>query len=186
MKNIEVIIKDVEKAMKCKCYLAGLALALTIPDICGQIEYKNSKFKPNQKYVKWFDKYIGQYERDDSYVKGEPYLCGYVCYQLRCNIFHFGCDDVKIHPSKDYPNAVCLDNFGLTVREDYENGVSDGGTAGFFIDENGQGVGDMEVSIPNLCMKLCELGKFFYKKHENEFPELQIRNLDGGLAKVRR
>lgn len=32
-------IYAIEHALECKCYLPALALALTLPDICGQIEY---------------------------------------------------------------------------------------------------------------------------------------------------
>ncbi|MFT8320094.1 MAG: hypothetical protein ABF649_04245 [Bacillus sp. (in: firmicutes)] len=32
-------IEEIKQALKCECYLPALALALTLPDICGQIEY---------------------------------------------------------------------------------------------------------------------------------------------------
>lgn len=36
-------IEAIEEAVKHKCYLPALSLALTIPDICGQIEYLELK-----------------------------------------------------------------------------------------------------------------------------------------------
>lgn len=36
-------IREIEKALNCGCYHCALALALTIPDICGQVAYSNMK-----------------------------------------------------------------------------------------------------------------------------------------------
>lgn len=53
---------------------AALALALTIPDICGQIEFTNLKMKnkkgeevdasQGRKYSEWFRKYVESYFAD--------------------------------------------------------------------------------------------------------------------------
>lgn len=33
------LIKDIENALRNKSYLSALALSLTLPDICGGVEY---------------------------------------------------------------------------------------------------------------------------------------------------
>lgn len=38
---IKDILEDIKLASKNKAYFSALALTLTIPDICGKIEYKN-------------------------------------------------------------------------------------------------------------------------------------------------
>jgi hypothetical protein len=38
-------IKDINLALTNKSYLSALALSLTLPDICGQIEYPDLKKK---------------------------------------------------------------------------------------------------------------------------------------------
>ncbi|WP_273832345.1 hypothetical protein [Guptibacillus sedimenti] len=38
-------IKDIKIALNNKSYLSALALSLTLPDICGQIEYPDLKKK---------------------------------------------------------------------------------------------------------------------------------------------
>ena len=38
-------INSIRRAIECECYLPALALALTLPDICGQIEYPDFKRK---------------------------------------------------------------------------------------------------------------------------------------------
>ena len=42
-------IESIEKAIKYKCYLPALSLALTIPDICGQIEYPQFIYRNGNK-----------------------------------------------------------------------------------------------------------------------------------------
>ena len=56
---LEQILDDVERAFHAKAYWARLTLALTIPDICGRAFYGNLKI--NERYIKWYDEYIGQY-----------------------------------------------------------------------------------------------------------------------------
>lgn len=39
------LIKDIENALRNKSYLSALALSLTLPDICGGVEYPQFKRK---------------------------------------------------------------------------------------------------------------------------------------------
>lgn len=76
---IDMLIDDVNKALNAEAYMAALALVLTIPDICAKAEYGDS-LGNKERYVKWFDKYIGQYEicpREDG-EEQLPYLSGEV------------------------------------------------------------------------------------------------------------
>ena len=71
-------------------YLAALALSLTIPDICGKAEFP--EYGNTQRYIEWYMKYIGQYEKkplpikalqlpDEDYIDlyiHPPYLSGEV------------------------------------------------------------------------------------------------------------
>lgn len=50
---IKDILEDIKLAVDNKAYFSALALTLTIPDICGKIEYKNLNDK--EKYIKWFN-----------------------------------------------------------------------------------------------------------------------------------
>lgn len=57
-------IAAIRKAVESECYLPALALALTLPDICGQIEYPDFKRKDKngkefregrRQYVTWYN-----------------------------------------------------------------------------------------------------------------------------------
>lgn len=91
---LEQILDDVERAFNAKAYWAGLTLALTIPDICGRAFYGNLKI--NERYIKWYDEYIGQYHvpPTDANQNDEadrlPLVNGLVIYKLRCALMHQG------------------------------------------------------------------------------------------------
>lgn len=61
MNGLELIINDVEKSLDKDCLFSALALALTIPDVCGKISYPSKK--PSDRYINWFDEHIGNYEK---------------------------------------------------------------------------------------------------------------------------
>ena len=52
---IRDFVEDIKRARDNKAYLSALALALALPDICGQREYYKAKNKDNRdKYAEWF------------------------------------------------------------------------------------------------------------------------------------
>lgn len=64
-------IKDIEKAIICECYLAALALALTVPDICGEIEFPHIVREKGDRdvggqYRAWFNKWVEPHYADDT------------------------------------------------------------------------------------------------------------------------
>jgi hypothetical protein len=69
-------INEIEKAMECGFWQSALAMALTIPDICGQIEFTNMVRwdKKHEKYFRlvgeqykaWYSKYVEHYYADKN------------------------------------------------------------------------------------------------------------------------
>ena len=58
---IHKLIDEIEIALENNLYLVALNTALTLPDICGKAEYP--QLKTAERYKKWYDEYIGQYEQ---------------------------------------------------------------------------------------------------------------------------
>jgi len=82
-------VKAVEKAIESKNYYGALFIALTLPDICGKIEFPNMS-SSEKRYIKWFDTYMS-----DKYTpQGAVFLSGNDCYALRCSLLHEGKDDI--------------------------------------------------------------------------------------------
>ncbi len=60
-------IQEIRKALDKDCYLAALALSLTLPDICSQVE--NAVMDGNRTlYINWFNSHA---EYDESYLSEE-------------------------------------------------------------------------------------------------------------------
>lgn len=112
-------INAIRQALKHECYLPALALALTLPDIGGSIEYpdyinKKGNRLVGEQYKAWFDEWVNQYYADpsgwtDDFKQAKkPYFDGKMCYNLRCSFLHSGNSDI--------------DDFG--EKEDAENRYS--------------------------------------------------------------
>lgn len=159
------IIKEINQSLDNGCVMAGLSLALTLPDICGKAIYPNAK--PSDRYIKWFDKYIGQYEHDNEHIKvGMPYLSGELVYSLRNSILHQG-----------NPNIDCK-KFGIIYFELLYNQqervhvIAGSSEAEIIKDENGNDKTinkKFSANVRELCWKLCRLAGVCYKEDKNKF-----------------
>ena len=90
------IIDEIEICLEQDMYMSALMLSLTIPDICGKVEYPNEK-QIAPRYIRWYNKYMEQYKQGTSaYDIDLPYLSGEVVYNLRKSVIHSG------NPNIDY------------------------------------------------------------------------------------
>lgn len=61
---IQELIREVDACLSAGCYMSALITALILPDICGKAKYPEMEKQTKQRYIKWYDEYIGQYEKD--------------------------------------------------------------------------------------------------------------------------
>lgn len=87
-------IEEIKKAIDAGAYFAALTLSLTIPDICGQIEYPDCK-SIGKRYSKWYDKYVKPTYCNPDGDNPPNLFDGKMCYKLRCAILHSGNFDLK-------------------------------------------------------------------------------------------
>ena len=86
---IDRIVSEIKTCLENDCYIAALALALTLPDVCGKAEYPNEG--NTKRYIKWYNEYVGKYEKpSDPYGSDMPYSSGEVIYNLRNSLLHQG------------------------------------------------------------------------------------------------
>lgn len=89
-------IKEIGRALDAQCYHCALALALTLPDICGRVAYPNmsSLEQRKERYEKWFDTYVATQYFCSSNLNlpqnKNVLINGYACYLLRCAYLHCG------------------------------------------------------------------------------------------------
>ena len=60
-------IREIYKCLDARLYEAALALSLTLPDICGQIEYPDLGVAA--RYKKWVNNYIDKINEDSKNIK---------------------------------------------------------------------------------------------------------------------
>lgn len=164
---INELIREINYCLDNNCCMAGLSLALTLPDICGKAMYSNLKLKPSDRYIKWFDEYIGQYEHDEEHIRvGMPYLSGELVYSLRNSILHQG------NPNIDGKKFGII-YFELLYQQ-YEGAsvVVRSSEAKIIKDERGNDKAvnkKLTVNVRNLCWKLCRLAEICYKENKDKF-----------------
>lgn len=149
-------ISEIEICLENERYIAALALALTLPDICGKAEYPDEK-SVGKRYIQWYDQYVGSYQKSQSpYSADMPYLSGEVVYSLRNNFLHAGNPNIEKEKIRD---ELCkIDQFcliegksliGDTSRVNYGKELK--------IKERGYA-----VNVRLLCMRLCQTARGYY------------------------
>ena len=106
------IIDEINKCLDNECFISALMTALTLPDICGAIEYPNDGTAA--RYKKWYREFIGQYETHGE-NDNMPYASADVIYDLRCSLLHSGNPSVNLK-QRD------LTKFELWITKDMTSG----------------------------------------------------------------
>ena len=151
---INAIVKEIYESLDQGLDMVALMSALTLPDICGKAEYP--ELKPHERYVKWFDEFIGKYERDEEDAKTNmPYLSGEIVFDLRCALLHEG------NPSVNKENQKLI-SFRLLKTKDMMHGGSSS------VDSNGENR-TLEIAIYNLCWKICRLAEWHYNNNKDKY-----------------
>lgn len=163
-------VREVEGNIVDQRWQSALALALTLPDICGSIaypeivkKYRDGRIMLNRQnnptrdvgsqYIRWFDDYAAPffkvYPNDE-----EPYICGERCWQLRCEY---------LHQNKGFSN----EEKGRNVR--FHLGINCG-TSVCKLDTAGRTNGNMDIriDIEQFWLRMCQAAKAYYEKNHRE------------------
>ena len=155
-------IADIKKSLDSGSYQSALALTLTLPDICRQVEYGNTK-TGTEGYPTWIDTYVDFSECYIGFGTEEAELNGKICYALRCSFLHCGNDDIL---SQKVAKNCTIDNFELRKP----NGI-EGGYGYAYRIKNLQS-GDKEIStifdVEFFCTLICDAVEKYYNNHSNK------------------
>lgn len=166
-------IEEIELNISDKRWQSALALALTLPDICGGIafpeivkRYRDGRVmldrqkKPSRdvggQYTRWFDQFAAPFFKLNPEDEN-PYICGNRCWQLRCEY---------LHQNKGFINEEAEDE----VR--FHLGVNCGSSlCRFDTAEVRDGVMDIRIDIEQFCLRMCSAAKSYYDscKEEKDF-----------------
>ena len=101
-------IDAVEKSIETKNWISAIALALTIPDICGSLE--SPYVKNGERYKSWFRRWVEPAYTKNFPVTGEHvFLSAENCWALRCSFLHAGSSEIR----PDVKSA--LENFHFII-----------------------------------------------------------------------
>ncbi len=149
---------------------SALALALTLPDICGGIAFpelvkryrdgrvmldkqKNPTRDVGAQYIRWFDEYAAGFFKAAPGDE-QPYICGERCWQLRCEY---------LHQNKGFLNDENEDavHFHLGVNC---------GTSLCELDKTRRRADrtDIRIDIEQFCLRMCQAAKSYYDQVHRE------------------
>ena len=157
---IEKLLDDVNKALDADCYFAALALALTLPDICGKAEYPQKG--TSRRYKDWYDEYIGKYEQSPLQEYKMPYLSGEVVHSLRNSLLHQGTPSISTDDIKEERNKI--DHFELVIesKKPFDTYVDAAGI-------QNESYRTYSVNVRRLCFVLCACARGYYKENRDKF-----------------
>lgn len=158
------LVEEIRKSLDNDIYLSALMTALTLPDICGKAAFPDDR--PSDRYIKWYDEYIGKYEQDAlSKENGMPYESGIIVYNLRNSLMHEGNPNIN--------EKTCdIQEFDLLIEDKNKFSVY-AGSAGVRTDYIGDEVVKVTkslcINIRQLCSNLCNTAKKYYENNKEKF-----------------
>ena len=162
------IIEVIQDANAKNCPLPALALALTLPDICSQIEYPDEK-NVGYRYRNWYNSHVHKHEEfhctlnkhaapvDSACHSMEEMLHkfnGYACYKLRCLLLHQG--DAAMSGEIKYDNLYFHIHDGEASQPDRP------------ADQTGRPIEHISINSKLLCDYLCLYAKKYYNEHTDK------------------
>ncbi len=160
-------IREIEWNIEDGRWQSALALALTLPDICGGIEYpelvktyrdgrimRDRSGEPTRdvgsQYIRWFDQFAAEYFKRNP-EDGEPYLSGERCWQLRCEYLHQnkgfaneeGQTETHFHLGINCGTSVCMSEPGGTERQNEH----------------------IRLDIQQICSRMCLAARAYYENN---------------------
>jgi len=166
-------IEEIELNIDDKRWQSALALALTLPDICGGIafpeivkKYRDGRVRMDRQnnptrdvgaqYIQWFNQYAAPYFKLEP-KNEKPYISGERCWQLRCEY---------LHQNKGFLN----DENDSEVR--FHLGVNCGTSVCQFAGKQmSEEEKDIRIDIQEFCLRMCQAARNYYisAKHEKDF-----------------
>jgi hypothetical protein len=150
---MEMILGEIERAVRSNFFYLAIALALTLPDICSALQTKNGKTNDGL-YRKWIKKYL----------KEIPGLSPSDCWSLRCGVIHEG--NLKIKNEQKHRVIFTLP---------HSSGARMLG--GFTIVHQQEGVRALQVDAVQFCEEMIAGVRAWYK-HLADDPVV-LKNLPG-------
>ena len=164
-------VEEVELNIEDGRWQSALALALTLPDICGGIAFpeyvkryrdgrvmldkqKNPTRDVGTQYVSWFDTYAAPFFKQTPKDEA-PYICGTRCWQLRCEYLHQNKGfvnegdetEVHFHLGVNCGTSICQQEKVVTISGNRM---------------------DIRIDIEQFCWRMCQAARNYYHQFREE------------------
>ncbi|WP_420957575.1 hypothetical protein [Burkholderia gladioli] len=83
----------VREAIAQRNWYSSLAMALTLPDVCANLETPDQGSRA--RYVRWFEEWVQDKYTSHFGLDRTIFLSGNDCYALRCSYLHEGAGDIQ-------------------------------------------------------------------------------------------
>lgn len=171
------LIEEIRFCIQNNKLRTALGVALTLPDVCGSIEYKGQNLSVEKRYTKWCEKYLynegyttitptGEFDKDS----GEFYrvIDPIHCYKLRCAYLHSGNAELNQRKNDDFPE------FELRISASDQDGIY----AEPYTKHNDK-IKRIAVDVRHLCNVLCNTAELYYSNHDkSDFIEHSYKIVD--------
>lgn len=155
---ISEMIKEIRIALQHELYIIVLAAALTLPDICGQAEYRQDK-KVKSRYTKWLQVYAASRKFGEHQNGLIDSLTANDIYKLRCSFLHQGSSNID---TLEYFELVKIDSYKASQFQIFsERKLCD--------DDRKPGSRIISVNIVTLCELLCNSAEEYYDTNKGKF-----------------
>ncbi|MGX5557798.1 hypothetical protein [Bacillus thuringiensis] len=102
-RKISKFTNSIRQAVKEENWYAALTFALTLPDICGKLEFKSQG--STKRYVQWFNENLLEKYSMTLFGNKIVFLSGKDAYALRCAYLHGGEVDINEQRIKEVLSA---------------------------------------------------------------------------------
>ena len=167
------LIEEIEKCLNQQYLRCAIGMALTLPDICGQVEYPDEG-RVGKRYIDWCNQYLLNQgfvtsSKSDN-ENSQHILSGDICYKLRCAFLHSGNIDLNQRKNDHYPF------FELRISSAVDTGIF---VEPYVVNDQGETV-RFALDVRHLCHVLCNAAKEYYENHEpkSDFLEHQFSIVD--------
>ena len=164
-------INDIRKALDNDCWYSALALALTLPDICGEIEFKQFQ-NVGKRYRKWYFKHI---ESNDYFTVSNNQANIFTskdCYLLRCAFLHSHSYDIDNEYLKNTVREYDGETY-LSIQTKFELYASRDNTKSRRSFDNDLvtriQTRKIRINVYYLCKVLCNEAEIFFNINKQQF-----------------
>jgi hypothetical protein len=142
-------VRDIHGAVDAGALYSALALALTIPDICGAIEYPTEPVA-NRRYRAWFDDWCGFHQSQMTAAD---------CWALRCTYLHLAREQFE-------GDAAA---FAALGRMQFTAGKTGGGWASTYLGPERAGEKPaVRIPVETFCRDMAATALGWFEKRKGE------------------